>query len=1559
MITNGGLVYNTGSATVGLLNGCNGNSATIGGGTGTSLWRLNSSQNMVIGNNVAATNNSVTLLAGGVLTNLSSVILGGVNSALNFNGGTLAAGGNGYLIAATNATATNFVQSGGAIIDSVSYAVTNQLPLTEDPNSLGGGLTKLGAGTLALSGANTHSGTTWINVGTLALRSGAAINNSTNISIAAGATLDVSAISAYTIPASATLTASGTASATTIKGNASGTVSLGSQSITLNYDGSHPALSISQGTLVLDGNAFTVNSSVPLNPGVYPVIQQVGGNITSNGVFTVSGTAIGSGYTAIVQVIGTNVVLAITTPTAIDHYDVTAATPQLAGGTFSVTVTAKDVDGNLVNDSSTIVTMSSSGSAQYDSNDDGTFGDNSKQLSSGTFTITCKDNKAETITLTAMDANLKSGTFSSVLVQPGAFAKLQLLVPGETAAPGTPSGQTGSSLGADSNYAFTVTVNAVDQYWNPVTSGDTVGFTSSDAAALLPTSAALSGGSSTFNVTLKTIGNISLTATNLTQGSILSGTKNISVGVATQIWRGDGTANAWDIGVTANWTNTVRQLATVFNNADHVLFDDNGSSTPSINIQGNPAPVSVTVGAVKNYTFSGSGGITGASGLTKNNSGTLTLANTNTYAGNTIINAGVLTVAAGGAINSPAATLNAGATAGASATLTLSGGSANIQTLLATNVIMGGATNSTFNFFGGTLTTSNAATALAANVTLASNALWNINGSWTMNGGTNYVASVQTNGTWGIAYIGNGASNAVVTVNSNAVWRLGNPAVSTTNMALYVGSGGVGTSGNNLLSILNGGQMYCGQYAGAGNISLSIGQAGTTSNGLLVAGDNGAGGKSLLNAGAVRVYIGGTATSTNSWCRVDGGMITNVGNNQGALYSYGVNSSIIVTNGGQIITAGSSWAGRQGLTNRWLVAGADSAGNPSTLNMGSYLNVGGSNLDPVTTPCATNNSLWIGQGGLVLATNSGQVNVGSATNAYGNSMLVTNGGQLLSSATCTIGQYSNANNNFVALGGTFGSTNATWNLGNQNLNIGGTTGTTNNYATLFAGGLLTNVSFINLGGTGSRLNFNGGTLAASTNRTIFSTNATAINPGVFVQAGGAIIDSSAFTLTNALPLLEDAASPGGGLTKLGSGALLLTDISTYTGPTMISAGTLSVNGGLGSTTVTIASNATLGGYGQINGAVTNHAGGTLALGTSIGTLTISNYLTLLANSTNVIKLGKAGSVLTNDLIRGLSTLTLGGTLEIITNSGMSALAAGDSFQLFQATTITGAFAATNLPDISAQSLVWDTSGLNTGRLAVVAMVVNNAPVITVQPTNTTVVLNNNTSLVVVATGTAPLTYQWYANSNLVNNATNSILSLTNAACLDAAAYQVIVTNNYGSATSQVAWLTVHDPNLPAFTTNLPTLTTNLVQGGGLSLQVALAYNCSAPAYQWYFNATNALPGKTAASLTVTNIGLNQAGNYRVVVTNANGSVTSAVVTLGVQYYITNILLGVSGTNFSMQVYGETNRTYQLLGTNDISGGTPVSNWPVIMSVTPTTNGLLELQDATATNQQMVYRIQSQ
>jgi regulation of enolase protein 1 (concanavalin A-like superfamily) len=133
---------------------------------------------------------------------------------------------------------------------------------------------------------------------------------------------------------------------------------------------------------------------------------------------------------------------------------------------------------------------------------------------------------------------------------------------------------------------------------------------------------------------------------------------------------------------------------------------------------------------------------------------------------------------------------------------------------------------------------------------------------------------------------------------------------------------------------------------------------------------------------------------------------------------------------------------------------------------------------------------------------------------------------------------------------------------------------------------------------------------------------------------------------------------------------------------------LLVNGSNAASATSVASGATLGGSGVMNGAVT--VNGTLAPGANgIGTLTVNNTLAL--SGTTAMEVSNASGILTADKISGVSTLTYGGTL-VVSNVGPNALTAGNSFTLFSATNRTGSFSSITLPTLGS-GLAWDSSQL--------------------------------------------------------------------------------------------------------------------------------------------------------------------------------------------------------------------------------------------------------------------------
>ncbi|MDD5139809.1 MAG: hypothetical protein PHY43_06055 [Verrucomicrobiales bacterium] len=95
--------------------------------------------------------------------------------------------------------------------------------------------------------------------------------------------------------------------------------------------------------------------------------------------------------------------------------------------------------------------------------------------------------------------------------------QLQVLLPGETAAPNTPGGKTGVPVAQISGIPFNVVINACDQNWNVVSSvTDTINLTAYYGSPLLPADFSLSNGTSTQEVTFYDSGSFNVIASDVT-----------------------------------------------------------------------------------------------------------------------------------------------------------------------------------------------------------------------------------------------------------------------------------------------------------------------------------------------------------------------------------------------------------------------------------------------------------------------------------------------------------------------------------------------------------------------------------------------------------------------------------------------------------------------------------------------------------------------------------------------------------------------------------------------------------------------------------------------------------------------------------------------------------------------------------------------------------------------------------------------------------------------------------------------------------------------------------
>lgn len=172
-------------------------------------------------------------------------------------------------------------------------------------------------------------------------------------------------------------------------------------------------------------------------------------------------------------------------------------------------------------------------------------------------------------------------------------------------------------------------------------------------------------------------------------------------------------------------------------------------------------------------------------------------------------------------------------------------------------------------------------------------------------------------------------------------------------------------------------------------------------------------------------------------------------------------------------------------------------------------------------------------------------------------------------------------------------------------------------------------------------------------------------------------------------VISDANNSPITLIKSGTGTQVLSGNNSYSGPTIVSNGTLEVDGSLGGSSAVSVHGGTLDGVGTVNGPLIVASGGTLAAGNTAapGTLTIGNAVTLSSGSAMAMRINNGGS---GDRLAGMSSLTYGGTLDV-TNVG-GALALGNTFTLFQAGAYGGSFSNYNLPALPA-GLYWSLSSL--------------------------------------------------------------------------------------------------------------------------------------------------------------------------------------------------------------------------------------------------------------------------
>jgi fibronectin-binding autotransporter adhesin len=325
------------------------------------------------------------------------------------------------------------------------------------------------------------------------------------------------------------------------------------------------------------------------------------------------------------------------------------------------------------------------------------------------------------------------------------------------------------------------------------------------------------------------------------------------------VWTGTNSAagktNLWDINSTINWLlgSTPTSYHQLVVPGDLVTFNDLGSGTVILNTNVGPTSLLISNNS-KNYTFSGTGTISGPTGIQKLGGGTAILALTNdSYAGNTVISNGTLQVGSASAI-SPTANV----VIDSSGTLELAG----------------------FNQTAGELTGSgimdnNSGVDLVLTVGTSSGGTWN--------------GSIQDHGGGAIALTKNGTGTWVVS-GSN---RLANGSAFTIQNLFNAGTTILTNGGSMIVPTI---QTWIANGSGSTATMVVAGGTLAVSNNLLIVGNStNANGTLIVNSGTV-IHGGGP----NAAFGAANNLVV------GALGATGT----LIVNGGQVLNSQALWLGQ-------------------------------------------------------------------------------------------------------------------------------------------------------------------------------------------------------------------------------------------------------------------------------------------------------------------------------------------------------------------------------------------------------------------------------------------------------------------------------------------------------------------------------------------------------------------------------------------------------------------------------------------------------------------------
>ena len=717
----------------------------------------------------------------------------------------------------------------------------------------------------------------------------------------------------------------------------------------------------------------------------------------------------------------------------------------------------------------------------------------------------------------------------------------------------------------------------------------------------------LSGtGGVTLGANTLTLSNASAGA-NGTFGGAISGTGGLTLAAGTETLTG---ANTY----TGNTTISAGTLAlsgagTIASSSgviDNGTFDISASNAPGATITTLSGTGGVTLGANTltlsnasagaNGTFGGA--ISGTGGLTLA-AGTETLTGANTYTGNTTISAGTLALSGAGMIASSSGVIDNGtfdisASNAPGATITTLSGTGGV-TLGANTLTLSNASAGANGTFGGAISGTGGLTLAAGTETLT--------GANTYTGNTTISA-----GTLALSGAGTIASSSGVIDNGTFDISASNaPGATITTLS---GTGGV-TLGANTLTLSNASAGANGTFGGAisgtGGLTLAAGTETLT-------GANTYTGNTTISAGTLALSGAGTIASSSGV--IDNGTFDISASNAPGATITTLSGTGGVTLGANTLTLSNASAGANG-----TFGGAISGTGGLTLAAGTETLTGANTYTGNTT---------IGSGSTLVIGGAGSLGAGSYA---GN---ITDGGtfEYSSSATQTLsgvisgaGALTQNGTGTLTLTGVNTYTGNTTIASGSTLQIGGSgsLGGGSYAGTISDSGMFEYSSSANqtlsgvISGAGTLVKDTSATSTLTLTGANTYTGLTTISAGTLQISGAGSLGSGNYAgnisnngtfeySSSATQRLSGVISGQGGLTKIGTGTLILTGANTYAGGTLLDVGTLGIgsNGALGAGALTMQLSTTLqfeaSGLTLPNRIMLNNADSTIDTGSNTDTI---------------------------------------------------------------------------------------------------------------------------------------------------------------------------------------------------------------------------------------------------------------------------------------------------------------------------------------------------------------------